>query len=250
MPLLRKDQLAATISNDESLATTLLVACLDEFGTDFFDWEPVTFDLEAKAAFGTEMPQSNRDKLWALVTALTTDSFYVSLESFLPICNSLNGAEANFKYYDPVTSEEAAWAITEVMLNDPPKQDMDPSMRFSDEIKRYVGLTLRAEGITEPPPVLAPYAIIEEGLEDRAGAIIGPDESMLKMHSDRQQREKKEIEQYVNERLDQLGAQLQALPLRRGNTSGLLNYLQQARTAATEIAQAGESALPQAMPVL
>jgi hypothetical protein len=232
MPLLRKDQLATAIANEESLATTLLVACLDNFGTAFFEWEPDALDLELRGAFGVEMPTENRDKLWALVTAITTNLFYVSLESFIPICNSLNGTEANFQYYDPVTGEEAAWAITEVLLSDPPV-DEDPADRFSHEIKHYIGLTLKSEGITTPPRILAPYAAYDDTLEDRAGAVIGPDESMLKMYSDRQTREKEEIEQYVNERLDQLGAQLQQLPLAHGDTSGLLDHLRQARTGAT-----------------
>ena len=114
MPLLIKDRVAALLTNEEMLATPLLVLCMDEFGTEFLEWEPETFDIEIQTRFGVQMPDSNRDKLWAMVTALTTNLFYVSLETFIPTCNMLNGSEADFDNYDPVTSEEAAWGIVEV----------------------------------------------------------------------------------------------------------------------------------------
>jgi len=250
MPLLRKDQLAAVIENEESLATTLLVACIDQFGTDFFEWEPQTFDLELKGAFGTEMPQVNRDKLWALITSLTTNLFYISLETFIPTCNSLNDAEANFQYYDPVTSEEAAWAITEVLLNSPPEGDEDPADRFSHEIKQYIGYTLESEGITEPPASLEPYVEMRAKPGEDLGITVGPDETMVKMYADRQAGEKENIEKYVTDRLDQLAAQLQQLPLVHGEVAGLVDHLRQARVAATAISQPAESAAPNPLPLL
>lgn len=247
MSLLRKDKLAGMLKDEETLATTLMVICLDTWGTEFFDWEPAAFDLELRGRYGTEMPRTNHDKLWGLVTAMTTNLFYISLESFIPIANALNGAEANFQYYDPVTSEEAAWAITEVLLNDAPAEGKDPAKQFSHEIKQYIGFSLRSEGVTNPPAVLKPYAEIPADLEERAGASMGPDESMVKMYTDRQARERNEINQYVNERIDQLGAQLQLLPLVNGDTAGLLDHLRQAKTDATGLslpAEPGTSVLP------
>lgn len=242
MPLLRKDKLAGMLKDEETLATTLMAICLDTWGTEFFDWEPAAFDLELRGTYGTDMPHINHDKLWGLVTAMTTNLFYISLESFIPIANALNGAEANFQYYDPVTSEEAAWAITEVLLNDAPAEGKDPAEQFSHEIKQYIGFSLRAEGVTNPPAVLKPYAEISEDLEERAGASIGPDEMMLKMYSDRQAKERTEIDQYVNDRIDQLGAQLQSLPLVNGDTAGLLDHLRQAKKGAIGLSQPAEPA--------
>jgi hypothetical protein len=167
------------------------------------------------------MPDANRDKVWALVTTLTTDLFYVSLESFIPIANSLNDSEADFDDYDPVTSEEAAWAIHEVLLNDPPKDDEDPGTRFGHDVKRYIGVMLRTEGVTTPPPSLAPFAEYDEEPEERVGIVVGPDPDFLNMHHDRQARERQEIEDYVAKRQAELTRQLATLPLLHGSTAKL-----------------------------
>ena len=215
------------------LATPLLVLCMDEFGTGFLEWEPATFDMEVQTRFGTKMPDSNRDKLWALVTALTTNLFYVSLETFIPTCNTLNGSEADFDDYDPVTGDEAAWGIVEVTLIDPPGEDQAPGDRFSHEIKRYIALTLQAEGVTTPPAILKPFTEYDRDPEEEAGITIGPDEAMLKMYTDRQTGEREDIEDYVRGRLEELIAQLKMLPLRIGKVSQMDQFLQQARATLT-----------------
>ena len=180
--MLRNERLAEIVTNEETLASTLLLACVDMFSTEFFDWETETFDIECRRAFGVELPDENRDKVWALVTALATNLFYVSLESFIPICNSLNGSEADFAHYDPITGEEAAWGITEVLLHDPAEKGENTGDRFTHEIKSYIALTLSSEGVTTPPSLLKPYTEYDRDPEEAAGAIVGPDEHMLNMY--------------------------------------------------------------------
>lgn len=225
----QRDVYAKTLGNENSLGTTLLVLCMDAFGLEFFDWEPDTLDAEITMRFGVSMPGVNRDKLWALVTALTTNLFYVSLESFIPICNSLNGSEADFDNYDPVTGEEAAWGIVEVTLVDPPDEG-DPAERFSHEIKRYVALTLETEGVTTPPAFMKTYTEYDHDLEEEAGISMGPDESMLAMHAKRQTDARNEIEGYVREQLMNLTLQLQSLPLSIGTTSKLDQFIRSAHS--------------------
>ncbi len=217
MALLRKDQLTKIVQDEDMLATPLLVLCIDTFGTDFFNWEPATFDLECAAEFGIQLPDVNRDKVWALVTLVSTDLFYKSLESFIPIANSLNDSEADFDEYDPVTGEEAAWAVAEANLVDPQDKQDDPAKRFSHDIRRYIGETLRTEGVTTPPASLAPYAEYDRDPEERVGISAGPDPDFVAMHERRQADERAEIERYVTERLDLLHRQLKLLPLQHGN---------------------------------
>jgi hypothetical protein len=225
---MQKDEQAARIlTNERMLATPLMVLCVDRFGTEFFDWEPMTFEIESRAQFGIELPDGNRDKIWALVSSLTSDAFYKSLETFIPTCNALNGSIANFDDYDPVTSEEAAWGITEVILNDPPTEELDKL--FSHEIRYYVGLTLKSEGVTAPPRVLAPFAEYDEDPEEQAGAIIGPDEGFLAMHARRQKEESAGITDYVRSRMALLMSQLQALPLRSGNVRAVPSLMREAQ---------------------
>jgi len=221
MALLRKDQLAKIVQNEEMLATPLLVLCIDTFGTDFFNWEPATFNLECSANFGAQLPDVNRDKIWALVTVLSTDLFFKSLESFIPIANALNDSEADFDDYDPITGDEAAWAITEANLISPPDKDADPTQRFSHDIRRYIGETLRAEGVTTPPAALAPYVEYDRDPEEAVGISVGPDPDFVAMHEKRQADERVEIERYVAERLALLQQQLKSLPLTHGSLAQL-----------------------------
>ena len=227
------DKIAGILANEEMLATPLLVLCMDQLGTGFFDWEPESFDTEIKARFGIDMPNVNRDKVWALVAVLTTDLFYHSLETFIPTCNTLAGSEADFDDYDPVTGEEAGWGIVETGLIDPPDAGKDPAERFTHEIKRYVGLTLQSEGVTTPPAFLKPYVEVDEDPETNAGLNIGPDEHMLAMYAKRQQSERDEINAYVRGKLEDLIGQLSMLPLQHGSTSKVSGWVGQARSLLT-----------------
>jgi len=217
MALLRKDQLAKIIQDEDMLATPLLVLCIDTFGIEFFNWEPATFNLECATHFGVQMPDVNRDKVWALVTVLATDLVYKSLESFIPIANALNDSEADFNVYDPVTGDEAAWAIAEINLIDPPDKQNDPAKRFSHDIRRYIGETLRMEGVTTPPAALAPYVEYDRDPEEQVGISAGPDPDFVAMHERRQANERTEIERYVTERMGLLQRQLKSLPLVSGS---------------------------------
>jgi hypothetical protein len=224
-----RDKLAGVLTNEETLATTLLVICVDQIGTEFFEWEPETFNVEMQSKFGVEIPPVNRDKIWALVSVLTTDLFYHSLETFIPTCNTLAGSEANFDDYDPVTGEEAAWGIVETGLIDPPESG-SAAARFSHEIKRYIGLTLQSEGVTTPPAFLKPFVEFDVDPEENVGLNIGPDENMLAMYAKRQQEQRGEIEAFVRSRLEDLIAQLRLLPLQNGSTSKISEFVGQARS--------------------
>jgi len=248
--MIENNKIAPLLTNEDMLGTPLLILCLDQFGTEFFDWEPESFEAEIKSRFGVDMPTVNRDKVWALVAALTTDLFYHSLETFIPTCNALSGSEADFDDYDPVTGEEAAWGIVEVSLIDPPAEGEDPAARFSHEIKRYIGMTLESEGVTTPPAFMKPYIEVDRDLDQEAGLNIGPDESMLSMYTKRQQEQRDEIEGYVRGNLQDLVAQLRMLPLKNGDTSKVSEYLAQARQLLRGLpmpALSGQAAAPALM---
>jgi hypothetical protein len=219
------EQAAKILTNEDTLATPLLILCVDRFGTEFFEWEPETFAIESRAQFGIELPEVNRDKIWALVTALTTDAFYKSLETFIPVCNSLNGSIADFDDYHPVTREAAAWGITEVILNDPAEAELDKL--FSHEIRYYVGMTLQGEGVTSPPRVLKPFVEYDNDPEEAAGAIIGPDEGFVAMHAKRQKEETTGITEYVRAKLNLLAQQLKQLPLQHGSAAKIPALVQE-----------------------
>ena len=240
---LERDKIAAILTNENMLATPLLVLCIDTLGgVGFFEWEPESFDTEIETRFGIQMPTPNRDKIWALVSVLTTDLFYKSLETFIPVCNSLNGSEADFDDYDPVTGEEAAWGIAEAGLIDPPEEGQTLGERFSHEIKRYIGLTLQSEGVTAPPAFLKAFVEYDVDPEEDVGLNIGPDEHAIAMYAKRQQAERAEIEAYVRSRLEDLIAQLRLLPLHHGDASKVSGFVAQARSLLTGLPTPEQSA--------
>lgn len=242
MSLATKSKIAGLLKSEDTLGTTLLIICMDSFGIEFFEWEPVTLDAEVEMKFGVKLPDVNKDKLWALVTALTTNLFYVSLETFIPTCNALSGSEADFDNYDPVTGQEAAWGIVEVTLLDPPAQGEDAGDRFSHEIRQYLALTLQSEGITTPPAFLKPYVEAEVDLEDEAGIVIGPDEHMLAAHVQRQTEAREEIDEYVRSNLEQLVNELSGLPLTAGKTGEIAKFIQSAHSVLSGLPTPAESA--------
>jgi hypothetical protein len=221
----RKQQIARLMQDEETFGTCLLAICMDEFGTEFFEWEPDTLEREAMGTWGIEIPDFARDRIWALVTILTTDQFYRSLELFIHVTNALNDVDIDMQVYDFPAPAECAWALAETTLVNPPDDPQTPdSERFSHDIKRYIGARLKNEGITTPPRMLQ-MAEYDEDPEEVVGITHGEDEDFINMHSDRQQQARMEIELYVKDRLGSLLNQFSALPLLHGNTQAVHQLL-------------------------
>lgn len=149
--VLHQKALAGWWRNPGAYATTLLALLMDRYGTEVFDWDPRTIDQQIYDDSGVKIPPRNFDKVMALITALTTDLFYTSIETFTSVANALVGEGSDFEVWDPITAEDAAWAITEVSISDsPPIRGL-----FSDDVRSYLGVLLSMEGIVTPPDVLS-----------------------------------------------------------------------------------------------
>jgi hypothetical protein len=223
--------LRQTLESNDSYATTLIVVLYDLFGTEFLGggtagqepWAPETIRLEARDETGAEIPDHNMDKIMAGVTLLTTDLFYTRLSSFIDLCNVLADGEFNPELFDPATTAEMAWAITEAMLLDPPE---DTESIFSDEIRRYIGEAAVNEALLVPPDVLQ-FAIIEPYNTDPA-AEFSDDPEMYNAVWDSQRAKSDEVTQMLKRELMELFAQVSALPLRNGNAKNLQDRLRKA----------------------
>ena len=82
------------------------------------------------------------DRWSAMQIVMTTDAFFKRLDAFMGICNTLSSGVPFFQTFDPVTTEEAAWAISEVSLN----RELLP---FSYTVKQYLKQILMADGFSE-----------------------------------------------------------------------------------------------------
>jgi len=130
------------LQSGETSASVIHAIMLQTFGPDVYDWDPITCALEVKAEFGVDMDTATLDRWCAMQIIMSTGAFFERLDAFLGICNTLAEGVPFFQVFDPVTVEEAAWAITEVSLN----RELLP---FSYPIRKYIRTILERDGYSE-----------------------------------------------------------------------------------------------------
>lgn len=162
---------------------------------------------ELEEDFSVQIPQANRDKVSALILALTTDSFYTDPSVFWQIANVLSGAAANFQSgQDLMTAEEAAWAAVEVTLNDV-SDEKEPTPGVSEDVARLVGLVLKQEGFSRAPTFLK-WADLP-----RRGPEVMLDQQTEEAVATRSARLEESLVAEVQDRVRRLNVELQRLPL-------------------------------------
>ena len=224
--MLYHQQIARYLVDPATYATTLMVALLDELGTEFLSWEPETIRLEIQSAYGVEAHPICLDKIWAMITVLTTNQFWNNLDAFTHTCHALNGQLADFKNYDPAEVDEVCWAILEVSLMDPPdKQDV-----MNPEIVEYIKLKLKDESFTRTPAMLKKFVGDVESPEliDSAMEADGID---TKSHWDSQTKRCLLLDQEMQFKLSALIQQVVGLPLQHADQKALLTLKQRADKA-------------------
>lgn len=223
---MEKDDIGAILRNPETPATVLLFILIDSLGVEFFDWEPTTLDHEIWAAWKVTVPQDNKDKIWALVTVLTTNLFYQNLNCFNHVCGALNNAGADFSTFDPASVSDMAWAVAEIVLLDPP-DPKDPTYQFSDEISGYMSAELGREGFTKPPRILSSYV---KPLADEAqlNDVLEGDGIEYKSYWDDQNQKRIDVDRYVGQKLADMLKTLSQLPLKNVDSKALQELEQRA----------------------
>lgn len=219
---------AAVLIDKRAPATALFCIMMDEFGTEFLDWEPETLEQEVEGRWKTRLPTVNRDKIWALATVLTTNLFYQSLEAFTHICNALNGSEADFENYDPADVAEMCWALAEVtMLNPPEESEGDV---FNQEILTYMEERLKYEGFQKVPKILGKYVSLPAN-EEAVNQVLTQDSIDFNAHWDSQQRKLLEIDRFVSDRLAAMVMLIAELPLQSADPQGVADLKERASRA-------------------
>lgn len=220
---INKQPLIQQLTDPEALGSVLLIGLLDEYGSEMLDWEPQTLDMEARQNWGVDIPQVNKDKIWALITELTTNLFYSSLDAFTHICNALNGSGADFENYDFASVQEMCWTLAEVQLLDPPDEDE----QFNSEIISYMAERLKTEAFERVPKIMKPYVELPDRDENIAD-VLREDGVEAQAFWDRQMREVLLIDQYVRERLHKLFVDLASLHLENGDSEEMKATLERA----------------------
>lgn len=140
------------LESPQTLATVIHAIVLDQYGEQAYGWEPVTVAMELSADFHADICTPAMDRWCAMQAVMGSDAFFKRLDAFLNVCNTLASGSPAFEVFDPVSSEEAAWAVAEVSMN----RDMLP---FSYSIQQYMRHQLEADGFDpkagDLPPVFA-----------------------------------------------------------------------------------------------
>jgi hypothetical protein len=204
---------ADMLLDEDTLATTLLVWALDEFGPELLGWHPATIRREVEATAGVPIRDDNFDRLMAAVAVVSTDLFFKNAAAFAQLAPALCGDGFDPGEFDPPDAAECAWAIVEALLVSPP--DDDDAAPFSEDVRRFVGHVLREEGFTSAPDVLA-IAL------DTGELAAGLDDDVRAASSEAQAQREDDIKSVVREGLRALGDQLSRLTLRHGDASEIV----------------------------
>lgn len=112
---------------------------------DWIGWDTLTVYLDIKDVTGSDPSADTMERVAALQLVMASSRFFTDLGSFCAVANTLASGEPGFEVFDPVTPEEAGWAIAEVLL----LRDMLP---FSYGIRRYCQLILEQAGMDKLYP--------------------------------------------------------------------------------------------------
>jgi hypothetical protein len=216
---MRETEFKKRLEDPGTFATVLLAILIDEYSTDCFEWEPQALFMQIKEDFHVDVPDVNRDKIGAMMTALTTNQFFQNTEVFTNTCKALSHVEADFSVFRPLTPEEMAWGVTEVVLNNPPAKHLG-NEEFSDEIGGLVGMLLFDQGVLQPPKSLkfATYSTTNP-VED-IQTMFADDESMFSAAMANQKEASESVDTVVKEQLGKLKHQLETLPLSSKQSGG------------------------------
>ena len=142
----RKEVRKAFLSGERpAFGTTLFLLMSDHFGDlEWMDWEPDVLGQEIEDDFGVKMPPDVRDKLWAVVSTLTTDRFYRDPLFFNHVCNALSDEPLSMMVWEPAELDEIAWALIEIGMID---LDQGEDFEFSPEVVAYIAELLRKQGV-------------------------------------------------------------------------------------------------------
>lgn len=201
----------------ESYGTTLLVAATQLIGVknllttkpveqEAFDVTPIDTYKELAKVLGAENISGLMfNRLMAAVAVVTTDLFYTSTYDFIMTCNLLAGSDLDLSTFDPADPWEMATAMMEVNILDSDPEDRPP---FSDEVRKYMGVTLTEFGFAAPPKGLT-MAIMPKDFNP--AYEYAEDDAALGAILDHQTENAVSIDQLVTENRAELMTQLQEL---------------------------------------
>jgi hypothetical protein len=148
-------------SGKESHPLLLDLLMIKEFGPDYLGWEADTCWQEILKTFGTNISETNKNKLQAVRTCHVSDRPYDAWNIFEKVAVAFSGATPLFGTLQKPSLHVCAAAL-ETMSH---IKDAKPS----DEVYRYIAAIMLDDGVSFGPGILAPS---NKYIEDRVGAAL------------------------------------------------------------------------------
>ncbi len=194
------------LTDEATPASVLAVICNDLLGEEFLSYEIETV-VDSLQAAGLVLPEVNIDKIQAIQTIYTTNSFYMNIPAFLAVVDAFSGDGVDFDYADMPHVEDVAWAIVETLMNVP---DEDMENLFAPDIEVFIKTLLAEEGFTRVPPSLA---FLGELPAKPTAETILDDPIIFEAHHNIQQKKIADVEDYVSSNVMHVIRALNELPL-------------------------------------
>ena len=185
----------SALQSTETSATFLNALIRRQYGDEAYEWDPLTVFLELKSDFDVELSNESMDRWSAMQVVMTSDAFFKRVDAFSAICNTLASGVSHFAVFDPVTVEEASWAIVEVALN----RDMLP---LSYPIHQYINVLLQQDGYepeSDPEPIK-----LALGMDPKSKNIVKA--VFVDMSN------KDNVEHFIDENLKQIAREFDTIP--------------------------------------
>lgn len=191
------------IASPETMATVAHAIVRDKYGEEAYWWDPLTVALELKADFEVDPCPEFMDRWSAMQVLMTGDAFFTRIDAFFAVCNSFSSGEPMFGAFDPVTVEEAAWAVAEAGMN----RDM---LEFSPTIRSYCRTILEQDGYGENarPPVFG-VVFGDMKLKDLKSGLVSDENGAA-------------LKEYLMDNVNDLAGQFDSIPDLKGFDGDIL----------------------------
>ena len=141
------------IGDDKSSAIKIYNFLNDKLGEDWWNWEIETIEKMLWVNYGVALTDVIAEKIQAIKVVMNNQRVFLDWWYFNQVANSLNGSPATFT---TIVSPSPGMAISTMRT----LKALRPEQDFSRDVKKYVSIILKDNGIYAPPPSI-PY-IIEE----------------------------------------------------------------------------------------
>lgn len=135
-PKFDKKAAAELLKDDSTFAFVLIAILLDQYGTDFLEWETELLYANIKDDFRVSIPEENETKINAAIAILTMDLPFLSVPVFRATALSLTDGDIGDDDDDPNTCQ-LLWTLYEMALLNGETVD-DVQLKLSQSVVDYL----------------------------------------------------------------------------------------------------------------